>query len=183
MRTISQPQHDDDQTHLLCLAPDLSAWAGKPTLVIAVLQTVQEVAEEKLRPVASMPDGTRLPSRMMLTLLTYCYAVGSYRSRNIEAGIHHDPVIRYLCGNYCPDSNLIRSFRFENRTVIEHCLERVCLVLWRLKFKRWPLNGHAQLAPRFSLFPYRIDPTFRMQIATEVRERLDRAEYLDKSLS
>jgi hypothetical protein len=89
----------------------LSEWA------LAAMQTV----EAQLPSWCGTLEGGASP-QMLLTLLTYCYASGTYGSEDIEWDCQNDPTARSICANTCPDQETIRSFRRANREWIEACL-------------------------------------------------------------
>src|SRR5687767_7622607 len=68
-----------------------------------VYEAVLEVSEEAMVQSAK--------SRMLVTLLTYCYARGIYSASMIESATHQDPVVRYICARYYPSAAEIRDFR------------------------------------------------------------------------
>lgn len=99
---------------------DLRSAVGERRLIELALEAVQIVGEELPRQVRALQDQ---PSpKMMLTLLTYCYAAEIYGSEDIEWACRHDAAVRYVCGNDAPDQESLRRFRRANRPWIEACL-------------------------------------------------------------
>lgn len=99
---------------------DLRLAVGERRLIELALEAVQLVGEELPRPVRALQDQ---PSpRMLLTLLTYCYAAGIYGSEDIEWACESDASARYICANTLPDHDAIRRFRRANRPWIGACL-------------------------------------------------------------
>src|SRR5262245_46550195 len=99
---------------------DLRAFVPENRLVCLALEAVQAHQSEAIP--GSDRDGRRHSGAMLLTLLTYCYAVGIYGSQDIEVRAKNDRTVRYLCANNVPDWNSIRAFRRRNRLLVQGCL-------------------------------------------------------------
>ena len=110
------------------LPSDLYTLVGERTLISLALQAVDAVAA-RLPRWEENPE-TEASSQMLLTLLTYCYAAGTYASEDVAWTCRHRENARYIVGNARPDENMIRHFRRANRPWIEESLawllERVC---------------------------------------------------------
>ena len=65
------------------------------------------------------------PPRMMLSLLIYCYATGTFSSRRIETLTHENVAVRYLCADTHPDHDSICKFRRENKELLGSCFHQV----------------------------------------------------------
>ena len=103
----------------------LNAWMEKKPLASVVLEAVQRVDEKILNPVAWPQAGIAFRARMLLAVVTYCYAAGVYGSEDIEALMRKDATFRFLCGNEFPGWRVIQRFRRYNRATIQRCLEDV----------------------------------------------------------
>jgi hypothetical protein len=57
-------------------------------------------------------------NRMLLTLLTYCYARGLYSAEAIECATHHHPTVRYICARDYPGAAEIREFRRNRKDLV-----------------------------------------------------------------
>lgn len=100
----------DRETPLL-LPCDLREWVAEDDLVHFVLEAVRTM---DLKGFAVNERGTgsaQYPPGMLLALLIYCYAMGTFSSRKIERLTHQHLSVRYLCGNTHPDHDTIASFR------------------------------------------------------------------------
>jgi len=183
MVTISRSR-SDEETREYSLAPDLSVWVPKKTLAGIVLNAVQTLDEATLHPAISGGKGKVkvMPPRITLGLLVYCYSVGIYRSEKIANSFDTDEILQLLCGSCAPDSALIRCFRHLNRAAIEQCLEKVCLVVWKIKHGSWQWHDSGRVEPGGLGSTHRIDPLFQAQVICEVKERLNKAERLDYGL-
>ena len=183
MVTISRFR-SDEETREYSLAPDLSVWVPKKTLAGIVLNAVQTLDEATLHPAISGGKGKVkvMPPRITLGLLVYCYSVGIYRSEKIANSFDTDEILQLLCGGCAPDSALIRCFRHLNRAAIEQCLEKVCLVVWKIKHGSWQWHDSGRAEAGGLGSTHRIDPLFQAQVICEVKERLNKAERLDYGL-
>ncbi|GHV81338.1 hypothetical protein AGMMS49944_31290 [Spirochaetia bacterium] len=69
------------------------------------------------------------PPEMMLALLVYCYATGTFGSRRIEAETYTDVAVRYICGGRAhPDHSVICIFRTENKAAFEEAFVKVLAI-------------------------------------------------------
>jgi len=65
------------------------------------------------------------PPSMMLALLIYCYATGTFSSRRIETLTSENVAVRYLCADTHPDHDSICKFRRENKELLSSCFHQV----------------------------------------------------------
>jgi hypothetical protein len=63
--------------------------------------------------------------QMLLSLLSFCYAIGYYASEEIEEAIKTDRTMRYICARTYPDAKTIRRFRRNYRGALDQCLSHV----------------------------------------------------------
>jgi transposase len=169
----------NERTRKYILPPDLSTWIDKRNLAMLVSRIVQRVDDSKLQAAGSTAGGGSPQPRTMLTLLTFCYAAGIFGSQKIRRCCDEDKIIGYLCANHPPESALICQFRRLHRQIIEQCLEKVFLVVWKTRVGTWHGKRLNQQSNSTSAAGCRIDPLFQKQIAFEVTDRLDKAERLD----
>jgi len=106
-------------------APTNDSRTATGTFAETVRNAVRGVAENILRPVARRDSGVAFHPRVLLALLTYCYARGIYGSTDIERVMHKDKLFRALCREEFPDARILRRFRRENRPVLQNCLSLV----------------------------------------------------------
>ena len=113
---LRQRPSDDKQLRF----PD--ACIANTNLQDLVLAAVRQI-DPRLIPVPAAGAGIACQPRVLLGLLTCCYASGVFSSQEIEARVRKDPILILLCGQELPDWHLIRRFRRYNREAIQHCLE------------------------------------------------------------
>src|ERR1043166_2486044 len=88
-----------------------------------VLSVVQQIDPREAISKADVGTGMVCQPRVLLGLLTYCYATGIFGSQEIEALVRRDPLLNLLCGRDLPDGQVIRHFRRCNRALLQRCLE------------------------------------------------------------
>ena len=73
---------------------------------------------------------------MMLGLLIYCYASGTFSSRRIERLTHENVAVRLLCADRHPDHDSICSFRRENDALLKSSFHQVLECAARVRVLR-----------------------------------------------
>src|SRR5688572_19509416 len=83
-----------------------------PRLLMPIVQkVVGQISGQALIRVAAASRGPIFQSRSLLTVLTYCYAMGTYASQEVEAVLRNDILLRYLRGDELPDWHILCRFR------------------------------------------------------------------------
>ena len=109
----------------MLLPPDLKEWVAGNDLVHFVVEAVGMCDMGKAE-VNSRGTGDRqYPPWMMLALLIYSYASGTFSSRRIERQSYESVAVRYVCANTHPDHDTIAKFRRENAELIQECFVKV----------------------------------------------------------
>jgi hypothetical protein len=98
-----------------------------------VLEAVRLVEDGELNPPVSGNSTLAFQPRAMLTLLTYCYAIGVYGSQDVEQMMYADADFRAMFGMEYPDWQRLRSFRRHNPEVVRRTLEETFKGVWRLQ--------------------------------------------------
>lgn len=101
-------------------ASDLRLEVGAETLLALTLEAAQSLATRPPHDHAERPN-----PRMLLTLLTFSYASGWFRSEDVERAAATDPTGRYITAREPIRAADVRRFRRANRPWIEHCLTQV----------------------------------------------------------
>jgi transposase len=125
----------DHDTPML-LPPDLRDWVPEDHLVHFVMDAVGLL---DLRAAQINHRGTgseQYPPSLMLGLLIYCYASGTFSSRRIERLTHENVAVRFLCADTHPDHDSICTFRRENRVLLASSFHQVLEVAARLRVLR-----------------------------------------------
>jgi hypothetical protein len=107
-----------------------------PRLLMPIVQkVVGEVSDQALVPVATASRGLAFQPRSLLTLLTYCYAMGTYASQKVEAELRNDSLLRFLRADELPDWQILCGFRRCNGEVLLKCLEQTLHLAWAAQEK------------------------------------------------
>ena len=91
-------------------------------LTDAVRAATSAVDDSRLCPAAIPGTRQSFRPRMLLALLTYCYARQTYGSSEIVRQMRHDVNLLQFSALDFPDAPAIRTFRRENRHVLQLCL-------------------------------------------------------------
>jgi len=114
-----------DRDTPLLLPPDLRQWVPENHLAHFIVDAVDSLP---LTNPAVNERGTgdeQYPPRMMLSLLSYCYATGTFSSRAIERATYSDVAVRFLSGDTHPDHDTICSFRRQNKALLAESFVQV----------------------------------------------------------
>jgi Transposase domain (DUF772) len=154
----------------------LDAWTEKKPLARVVLEAVRRVDGKVLNPVAAPQAGIAFRTRMLLAVVTYCYAAGIYGSEDIEALMREDGTFRFLCENEFPGWRVIQRFRRHNRAAIQRCLEEVLRSASQIK-QETETDPHSR--PHALAAGDRHDGWVQEQFASEAEARIERAMWMD----
>lgn len=114
----------DHDTPLL-LPPDLRDWVPADHIVHFVMETVGALNLDQAHVNVRGTGDAQYPPSMMLGLLIYSYATGTFSSRKIEQLTFDSVPVRYLCADTHPDHDTICSFRRENKVLLESSFHQV----------------------------------------------------------
>ena len=114
----------DHKTPML-LPPDLRDWVSPDHMVHFVMDAVRELDLSRARVNQRGTGYAQYPPSMMLGLLIYCYATGTFSSRRIETLTFENVAVRYLTGDTHPDHDSICKFRRENKELLSDAFHQV----------------------------------------------------------
>ena len=114
----------DRQTPML-LPPDVREWVADNELAHFVLEAVEATELAGARVNVRGTGDAQYPPGLMLALLIYSYATGTFSSRAMERASHDSMAVRYLCANHHPDHDTIAKFRRENGPLLRAAFVRV----------------------------------------------------------
>ena len=114
----------DHDTPML-LPPDLRDWVSPDHMVHFIMDAVGALDLSRARTNQRGTGNAQYPPSMMLGLLIYCYATGTFSSRRIETLTHENVAVRYLCANTHPDHDSICKFRRENKDLLSDAFHQV----------------------------------------------------------
>ena len=124
-------QHFDDDLR----SADVSSWMSSRDLVSLILDVVQTIESPKLDSNPAFDFNGILRPRMMVTVLTYCYATGMYSSQEIENATGQNETVRYLCARTFPTWQDLLRFRRQHKELIHEALSKVLQAA--CDFKLW----------------------------------------------
>jgi transposase len=177
----------DRETPLL-LPPDMRDWVPAGHLVHFVLDAV---AALDLRQVKVNERGTgseQYPPPMMLALLLYSYATGTFSSRRIEQSTYDSVPVRLLTADTHPDHDTICTFRRENPALLSESFVKVLELAQQVKVLQFgqitvAVDGTKVLAnaSKHSAVSYQRAGQMIEQLELEVQQLLAKAEQADST--
>lgn len=109
----------------MLLPPSLRDWVPEDHLVHFVIDAVEQLDLRGARVNERGSGSEQYPPGMMLTLLVYCYATGTFASRRIQQSTFENVAVRYLCADTHPDHDTICAFRRENRALLSRAFAQI----------------------------------------------------------
>jgi transposase len=116
-----------DRDQPLLLPPDLHDWLEEDHLAWFVIEAIEELDLEDFY-ASYRADGHGRAAhdpKMMLTLITYAYAISERSSRGIERRCREDVAFRVICANQVPDHATIARFRVRHEQALSDIFGQV----------------------------------------------------------
>lgn len=116
-----------DREQSLLMPPDLREWLDEDHLAWFVIEAIEELDLDAFY-ASYRADGHGRAAhdpKMMLTLITYAYAVGERSSRGIERRCREDVAFRVICANQVPDHATIARFRVRHEQALSDIFSQV----------------------------------------------------------
>jgi transposase len=175
----------DRETPLL-LPPDLREWVRDDDLAHFVLDAVAALPLTRFRLNHRGTGSEQYPPRMLLALLIYCYATGTFASRQIEALTYRHVSVRSLCANTHPDHDTLCTFRRANQALLHQAFVQTLELAAELKLLRVgivAIDGTklAANASKHSAVSHARAGALVEQLDLEVKARLGKAEQADRT--
>lgn len=175
----------DRETPLL-LPPDLRDWVPHDHLAHYLLDAIASLPLTTLRVNERGTGDAQYPPRMLLGLLLYCYATGTFSSRAIERATYTDVAVRFLSGDTHPDHDTLCTFRRQNAAVVTESFVQVLELARELKLAQFgqvtlAVDGTKVLAnaSKHSAVSYRRAGEQIELLRQEVEQLLAKAEQAD----
>ena len=171
--------HDRNRLDLNFIPHSLAVWVEPTLLVGLTYEAATSLAG--FDQLAAEEEGDAVTrSKMMLVLLTYCYATGIYASREIQEKLQEPGTLNYISANQPLNSDDLRHFRRRWRQVVQACLVILFKAAWRthlggrteLMGEPWTPTECADSSVYIHLEPLR-------QFVCEAETRIVRAAQLD----
>ena len=122
----------DRQTPLL-LPADVQEWVQPDHLARFIVDAVDALDIHGFKVNERGTGDAQYPPRMLLSLLAYSYATGTFSSRQIERASYENLPVRFICANTHPDHDTICTFRRENHALFEESFVKVLQLARELK--------------------------------------------------
>ena len=109
-----------DRDQSLLLPPDLRDWLDEDHLAWFVIEAIERLDLQGFYAFYRVDGHGRAAHdpKMMVTLLTYAYAVGERSSRAIERRCREDVAFRVICANQIPDHATVARFRVRHEAAL-----------------------------------------------------------------
>ena len=160
---IFKNPHPNDPPVLL--PPSLLEWFSAKEMALFAIQATQNVVTP-----APLWRGQekRFTTRMLLSLLGYCYATALFDSREIEARINIDRTLRYLCAGQLPNWEDLRQFRRRNLHAVRLTVTELLKAAWtRRRFDE--SGGDFQDAICMSAIPVGVEREIQLEADRRIR--------------
>jgi transposase len=170
------------------LPPDLRQWIPEDHLAHYIVDAVDALRLTTLRVNERGTGDEQFPPRMMLALLIYCYATGTFSSRQIERATYTDVAVRFLTGDTHPDHDTLCTFRRQNQAALAESVVRVLELARELKVLKvgqisLAVDGTKVLvnASKHAAVSYQRAGQMIKQLELEVAQLLAKAEQADST--
>jgi len=175
-----------DRDTPLLLPPNLRDWVPADHLVHFILDAVDGLDLRQVRVNTRGTGSEQYPPSMLLALLIYSYATGTFSSRRIEQCTHDSVPVRLLTADTHPDHDTICAFRRENQALLAESFVKVLQLAQQLQVLQFgqltvAADGTKVLAnaSKHSAVSYERAGEMITQLELEVQQLLAKAEQAD----
>jgi transposase/IS5 family transposase len=168
------------------LPPSVQEWLPEAHLARYVVDVVEELDLSELERAYAGRGSDAYHPAMLLSLLIYGYATGTFSSRKIERATYDSLAFRYIACNLHPDHDTLASFRQRFGKQFESAFVQVLQVARENQLSRFgavSLDGtkiHAN-ASRHSALSYGHAEKIEARLKAEVQELFKLAEAADQT--
>src|SRR4051794_18135891 len=117
-----------NREQLFLLPPGLKDWLPDDDVAHFIVAAVDRVALSAFQVAQRTSGKLQYHPRLMLALLIYCYANGTFSSRRVERATHRDVGVRFVAANLHPDHDTIAVFRRAHKAAFEAAFLQVLLL-------------------------------------------------------
>jgi transposase len=117
-----------------CAQGSVDSWLSSDHLARFVVEVVSQLDLSSITSQYKSRGGMPYSPLMMVGLLFYSYATGTYSSRKIEKQTNDSIPVRYICGNLHPDHDTIATFRRRFFTELAGLFVQILLLAQELGF-------------------------------------------------
>jgi transposase len=122
-----------DRDTPLLLPPNLRDWVAADHLVHFILDAVDALDLRQVKVNIRGTGSEQYPPPMLLGLLIYSYATGTFSSRRIEQSTFDSVPVRLLTADTHPDHDTLCTFRRENQPLLTESFVKVLQLAQQLK--------------------------------------------------
>jgi transposase len=126
-----------DRNTPLLLPPDLRDWVPADHLAHFVIDAMEAIDLREVRVNTRGTGDAQYPPGMLLGLLTYSYATGTFGSRRIEQSTDDNVAVRLITGDTHPDHDTICTFRRENKALVSESFVKILQLAQELKLVKF----------------------------------------------
>jgi len=175
----------DRETPLL-LPPDLRDWVPADHLAHFVVDAVEALDLRRVNVNRRGTGDEQYPPAMMLSLVIYSYARGTFGSRRIEQSTYDDVAVRFITADTHPDHDTLCTFRRENKALLSESFVKVLQMAQALKVLKFgqitvSVDGTKVLAnaSKHAAVSYERAGETIQQLELEVEQLVAKAEQAD----
>lgn len=122
-----------DRDTPLLLPPDLRDWVPANHLAHFVVDVVEAMDLRQIKVNTRGTGDEEYPPYMLVCLVIYSYATGTFGSRRIEQSTYDNVAVRFITANTHPDHDTICTFRRENKELLSELFVKVLEMARELK--------------------------------------------------
>jgi transposase len=175
-----------DRDTPLLLPPNLRDWVPADHLVHFILDAVDALDLRQVKVNTRGTGSEQYPPHMLLGLLIYSYATGTFGSRRIEQSTYDSIPVRLLTADTHPDHDTLCTFRRENQALLSESFVKVLQLAQQLKVLKFgrltvAADGTKVMASasKHSAVSYERAGEMIAQLELEVQQLLAKAEQAD----
>ncbi len=175
-----------DRDTPLLLPPNLRDWVPADHLVHFILDAVDALDLRQVKVNTRGTGSEQYPPPLLLALLIYSYATGTFSSRRIEQSTHDSVPVRLLTADTHPDHDTLCTFRRENAALLTESFVKVLQLAQQLKLLKFgqltvAVDGTKVLAyaSKHRAVSYQRAGEMIAQLELEVAQLLAKAEQAD----
>jgi transposase len=175
-----------DRDTPLLLPPDLRDWVPADHLAHFVIDAVEGIDLREVRVNTRGTGDKQYPPTMLLSLLVYSYATGTFGSRRIEQTTYDNVAVRLITGDTHPDHATICAFRAGNKALVSESFVKILQLAQELKLAKFgqvtvSIDGTkiAANASKHAAVSYARAGEQLAQLELEVEQLLAKAEQAD----
>jgi transposase len=175
---------DRDTSYLL--PPSVDEWLPEDHLARFVVEVVDQLDISALEGAYTGSGTDAYHPRMMVALLFYSYATGTFSSRKIEAASYESVPVRYVAANQHPDHDTICSFRKRFLDPLDNLFTQILLMAAEMGLTELgdvSIDGSKfkANASKHKAMSWKRACQLEDQLSEEVSELLEQAEAADRA--